>query len=765
MRKTCNRRKGSALITIFIISAALAGVLASVISRTMGEMRLNASNRLNNESRQGAEVILEYGIAQLARSFNQSASLFEDAFNPFNPVASPMVLSSDLLQFLRSGVGTSKLLLPEQFDPEKLFEYDSTLIAGLVSESFTWEISDRVPGHETNSMAGTTMRVHTVDIYSKATARDPRWGDRTTYLKQTFRVVDQSLYQYAVFYSPGDLELAPGPLFNLGEMGVPGPVHSNHNIYLGTNNTLNVNVRMTTAGDFFARRHPDSGQGSQSGTINLLRADTGELINLRVAGTYLESIYTPHFRELASERFRGGLMTREHGVQQRFPVGIEELGRLFRNPEAPANENNWEYHLIKPPANILAIVDDDSLTIEQRTVLQTVEEMKFAVRAGLTVKLSEDLSTVRLFTHEFDENGRLLYDSAGNPRQIELALDDIDPFWDVQPFSATHHSNNATVNSGIFDYRMAEGSEANVSGEISLLRIDIGSLRTALEEPSLQANWRRIDGDNLASRPAHLPKKWWNGGIFVQMPQTSDPDRADRVVPARADWAVQLHNGRILPNPTQTDHFSDSPHREVIGLTLATNSALYIQGDFNAPTNKGTSTTPHADDQFGALGGEVPASLIADAITVLSNSWNNQDSRKFTSGSVRRATNTMISAAFVTGNVATARFGGSTQYSGGVENFPRFLEDWSSRTLTYRGSMVMLFRSEVQNKRWGFNNVYSAPNRSWGFHRRFSEGFRPPLDIGPRTFHRVGFTELTSARFNAEIAELRQRYMGESEEE
>ncbi|MCD8482843.1 MAG: hypothetical protein LR015_09385 [Verrucomicrobia bacterium] len=83
MKKRFEGNKGSILITIFIISAALAGVMASVINRTLGEMRLNASNRLGNEARQGAEVVLEYGMAQLVRSFNQSATLFEDAFNPF----------------------------------------------------------------------------------------------------------------------------------------------------------------------------------------------------------------------------------------------------------------------------------------------------------------------------------------------------------------------------------------------------------------------------------------------------------------------------------------------------------------------------------------------------------------------------------------------------------------------------------------------------------------------------------------------------------
>ncbi|MCD8482844.1 MAG: hypothetical protein LR015_09390 [Verrucomicrobia bacterium] len=415
-------------------------------------------------------------------------------------------MSQELIQFLRNSGGSSRLVLPIAFDPESMFDYETTLIAGVVSESFTWEISDRVPGEENNSMAGTTMRVNTVDVYAKATASDPRWGDRTAYVKQTFRVVDQSLYQYAVFYSSADLELAPGPLFNLGESGIPGPVHSNHNIYLGSGNTLNVNVRMTTAGDFFASRHPRSGQGAQSGTINLLRADTGNLVNLRVGGVYVDSS-VPNFRERASDMFRGGLLTREHGVQQRYPVGIEELGRLFRDDAAPQGQDNWEYHLIKPGQNINTIRNDDTLTAEQRRVLETVEEMKFANRSGLTVRLENDGETVRLFTYEFGENGRPLYDADGNPRMIELRLEG-EPFWEVQPFSHTgNNNNNATVTSGLYDYRMGEGNFNRDSGKINLLRMDMGSLREALELPERQADWRRLDvADADGNPPAYAAR-------------------------------------------------------------------------------------------------------------------------------------------------------------------------------------------------------------------------------------------------------------------
>lgn len=79
--------------------------------------------------------------------------------------------------------------------------------------------------------------------------------------------------------------------------------------------------------------------------------------------------------------------------------------------------------------------------------------------------------------------------------------------------------------------------------------------------------------------------------------------------------------------------------------------------------------------------------------------------------------------------------------------------------MTYRGSMIMLYRSEVQNRRWGYSNVYSAPSRNWGFNRMFSSGgFRPPLDMGPRLYLKGGYRVLAKSEYEAEIAAVKTAY-------
>ena len=84
-----------------------------------------------------------------------------------------------------------------------------------------------------------------------------------------------------------------------------------------------------------------------------------------------------------------------------------------------------------------------------------------------------------------------------------------------------------------------------------------------------------------------------------------------------------------------------------------------------------------------------------------------------------------MNAAFLTGAVDTT--GG--QYSGGMENFPRFLETWgSANTFTYNGSMVKMFPSLYATNFWNTTDVYSPPKRNWAYDLNFNEPSKlPPL--------------------------------------
>ena len=151
------------------------------------------------------------------------------------------------------------------------------------------------------------------------------------------------------------------------------------------------------------------------------------------------------------------------------------------------------------------------------------------------------------------------------------------------------------------------------------------------------------------------------------------------------------------------------------GLTVATGRPLYVQGDYNSDSaNRGTANTSLTE----------PASLVADAITILSDGWTDPNSTSPVGS--RLAEDTTVNAAFLTGVVETTL----GQYSGGMENFPRFLETWGSVKFTYNGSMIKMFPSLYATNAWeNNNNIYKPPTRNWAL----DTNFRDPLKLPPKT--------------------------------
>jgi hypothetical protein len=169
---------------------------------------------------------------------------------------------------------------------------------------------------------------------------------------------------------------------------------------------------------------------------------------------------------------------------------------------------------------------------------------------------------------------------------------------------------------------------------------------------------------------------------------------------------IRLDNGASLPSG---------------GLTVATMNPLYIQGNYN--------TDSHGNSQ-------VSAAVFADAVTILSNQWN--DSRSSSSLSYRQASSTTVNTAMVAGFIPSGwvnEYGAQYGYSGGLNNFPRFLEDWSNDTFTYHGSMIELFTSTIATGEWDTGNIYSPPNRNWNFDSRFVDT-PPPGSLDAVTISR-----------------------------
>ncbi|HTD87915.1 MAG TPA: hypothetical protein VK850_15180, partial [Candidatus Binatia bacterium] len=145
-------------------------------------------------------------------------------------------------------------------------------------------------------------------------------------------------------------------------------------------------------------------------------------------------------------------------------------------------------------------------------------------------------------------------------------------------------------------------------------------------------------------------------------------------------------------------------------LTVASPDPMYIKGNYNAPAAfLGSSNTSATK----------PAAVIGDSITILSSAFNDSTG----SGT---AVNTTVNAAFLAGIVETI----PGSYSGGVENFPRFLENWGNATFTYNGSMVVMYDSRWATARWdNGSSYYSPPKRNW----TFDQNFRTVTKLPPGT--------------------------------
>jgi hypothetical protein len=187
------------------------------------------------------------------------------------------------------------------------------------------------------------------------------------------------------------------------------------------------------------------------------------------------------------------------------------------------------------------------------------------------------------------------------------------------------------------------------------------------------------------------------------------------------------------------------PDGVACGLTIVSENPVYVQGDFNAPAGgTGLATAAH-----------VATSVVADAVTLLSDNWNDVNSFSSPySTALRNATTTNYRFGVVAGKgisflqPATCGTGACYQdfgTDGGVHNFLRYLENWSGDTIYYRGSVVSFFynRQAIGVYKDGIDNtVYNPPSRGYNFDSDFlTPSLLPPRTPMFRDVNTIGFTQ------------------------
>jgi hypothetical protein len=185
--------------------------------------------------------------------------------------------------------------------------------------------------------------------------------------------------------------------------------------------------------------------------------------------------------------------------------------------------------------------------------------------------------------------------------------------------------------------------------------------------------------------------------------------------------AVRVSNGLLLPS---------------LGLTVATSQPIYVWGNYNQANAANLNTTNTTTTK--------PASLVGDAVTILSPAWTDANSGNAVASRV--ATSNTVNAAILAGSVYTTL----GHYSGGMENFQRFLENWSTATYTYNGSLVKMFASANATNVWGKANVYNPPTRAYYFDFNFKDAAKlPPLTPGLETINLSRWATVAANQTNA----------------
>jgi hypothetical protein len=173
------------------------------------------------------------------------------------------------------------------------------------------------------------------------------------------------------------------------------------------------------------------------------------------------------------------------------------------------------------------------------------------------------------------------------------------------------------------------------------------------------------------------------------------------------------------------------------GLSIVAENPVYIQGDYNAPVDDGT---------WG--GTSIAAAVEGDAVTFLSNNWNDVNSFAYPYNvNNRGAVPTAYRTAIISGKgIPFPSISGQAQdfgTDGGVHNFLRFLENWGV-VCHYRGSMVSFYYNRQGVGTYKGTGVYNPPSpRDYTFDTNFTLGpaCLPPRTPSLRSVNTIGFSQ------------------------
>ncbi len=720
-------RRGSTLIVVTMISSVILLLIGSMLSFALSERRMNIRHAARLEARNAAESLVEFGAAQIRQKYETRGSftLNPNGLDALRQPPQSFWSGTNVVTTVSNLTGTSAPSVSSR-DLELVGGTERT-VATAGSPNYFFNPAD--PANVNDPLRNRWVNRRDVTVIARASVIPSTGGPPVSaYVGQTISIRGAPLFAHAIFYNM-DLEIFNGPIMN-----IPGPVHTNGNLYVYPNAQLNFRGNVTATGKIFKAKKPGdntsdgNSAAGRNGSINFLNR-AGTLVNLQgqdatinsgpafwrdaTGGTGTNGTSFANFAANASQVWNGFLQTGDHGIQNYTPAAI---GRYVEDPtpnNGVDNSVNTGRLIIEPPRIPSTSDANYALKLE-------VEKQKYSNMAGIYITVNPD-------TRAITAESRGLNDDQSFKPVKTLTLPTNDRLIKYNAYVESVGSAGVVVDGGMYDHHRGKA--------LDLVEVDIQALREVVVE--LQKTGGFIPQNALGN----LAPSDWNGIIYVDVlggPTTRVVDESS-FLPAGSTIAGTMPRNdrtsvRLINGAGRVPTFGKDP-----GLTVASNAPIYVRGHYNADgiTASNSATLPEA--------GEQPAAIVSDAITVLSPNFDDKSSRRSRNPS---STGTVeVAAAFLMG-ISPTNKNGTGNTSGGAHNIVRFLEDWGSHPTWFRGSLVSLFESRVFTEPHG-NGYYSPPVRNWGFNQLFANGVYPPGTPRVLSYARVNFVDMTAAEYKA----------------
>ena len=559
--------------------------------------------------------------------------------------------------------------------------------------------------------AGLSAQEYRYDLTSVASVPVNAQQLPTAILGMRFKSRLVPMFQFAVFYDK-DLEIAPG-----ADMTLSGRVHSNGDLYLNSGATLAIKGQVSTKKASLYRG--TKRDNTCTSTVNIYDPTNPTALTCSGASrtTYNSAgvaawnnqinLGVPQITVPPPESFNPAPgSTYWDKADLRVVLKLDAVG----NPagiEVRDQNNTPNTTAIK---NLQQICPSVSVPLKSAattasTTLSVNSTTGFAVGDKITVGYGSTL--------DYDNN---VITSITPPYTITLSQQ----LGSNQPMSGYVSKAIVSTSNTFFNNREKRGAAGT---SIRMLDVDARGLFNCI-----QGHKKGLDDDSDPTNVKGLDDATEGGLVWFLTVAGLNYNTIN-------NYGVRVYNGAYLYS-----NINGAP--EIKGLTIVSDQAAYIQGDYNKRDDPFTPVTPainEADDPAttAVVERKRPAAILADTINVLSDNWNPNDSTSTGGLGGRPALQTQINAAFLAATDTTggaegaAGLGGA--YNGGLENYPRLHEDWSGQTLSYRGSFVSLGTPLHVNGPWCNTggppcNIYNAPVRNWDYDADFNNAANlPPL--------------------------------------